>query len=368
MTERGILASGAIALAALMVFAVWQTPKMATGARQEAGWLGSGTDSGARSASRTVAADTGSAAIAKAPAPTTGAVTTPPAEPAAANTTTAATVAPQAAPAPAVAAAVPAPAVTAAPAPAVLAAPEPATDLVATYSDGKIVLSGSVPDASARSLMVSRAVLIYGGDRVVDELAVRNVQWSDTTLNAIAAFPPDLRGARAGEARLQGATLSVRADVPDSASAKALDSLLTRSLVPGLELKQSLEVREAAKAVPVTADRPTGDALGMVTFYQGSARLTVQARQTLDAIASQLLADPSAKVIATGHTDDRGPALINEQLSSERALAVARYLVARGVAEDRIRTQSLATARPLGDNDTVEGRWANRRVELSRAT
>ena len=44
---------------------------------------------------------------------------------------------------------------------------------------------------------------------------------------------------------------------------------------------------------------------------------------------------------------------------------MAEYLVQNGIAADRIESEGLGDAKPLGDNATPEGRAINRRIEAA---
>lgn len=72
---------------------------------------------------------------------------------------------------------------------------------------------------------------------------------------------------------------------------------------------------------------------------------------------------PQTSVVIEGHTDDRGQASYNQQLSEKRARNVAATLVNRfGVATDRVTSVGYGEARPTASNASAEGRAANRRV------
>ena len=64
------------------------------------------------------------------------------------------------------------------------------------------------------------------------------------------------------------------------------------------------------------------------------------------------------------HTDSSGSERENEKLSQQRAQAVADRLQHEGINASRIRVQGRGEAQPIADNDTAEGRAANRRVEI----
>jgi outer membrane protein OmpA-like peptidoglycan-associated protein len=69
--------------------------------------------------------------------------------------------------------------------------------------------------------------------------------------------------------------------------------------------------------------------------------------------------------VVEGHTDNRGDSERNVKLSGDRAESVKAYLIAQcRIDPHRITTQGFGYARPKFDNDTVENRLKNRRVEL----
>lgn len=59
-----------------------------------------------------------------------------------------------------------------------------------------------------------------------------------------------------------------------------------------------------------------------------------------------------------------GSAVLNQQLSVQRANAVKDALVKQGIAADRMQAQGFGMTRPVTDNNTPEGRQANRRTEI----
>lgn len=73
-------------------------------------------------------------------------------------------------------------------------------------------------------------------------------------------------------------------------------------------------------------------------------------------------------VSVEGHTDNvpinttQFPS--NWELSAARAISVVRLLQQQGINGQRLRAIGYADSLPLQSNDTVEGRAANRRVNL----
>jgi OmpA-OmpF porin, OOP family len=101
-----------------------------------------------------------------------------------------------------------------------------------------------------------------------------------------------------------------------------------------------------------------------VTFATNSATLSSGSNAVLDDAAAALARRGDVKVEVAGHTDNRGSAQRNRQLSQQRAETVMRYLVSRGVNPANLTARGYGPDRPVADNRAEQGRAANRRVEL----
>ncbi len=102
-----------------------------------------------------------------------------------------------------------------------------------------------------------------------------------------------------------------------------------------------------------------------VLFNIGSDHLRPESTPTLEEIGRMMEAHSDLRLRIEGHTDNVGPADVNQRLSEERARAVVDYLVGtKGIAADRLEAVGHGAARPAADNETPEGRQTNRRVEL----
>lgn len=101
-----------------------------------------------------------------------------------------------------------------------------------------------------------------------------------------------------------------------------------------------------------------------VTFPTGSAVVNAEFRPALREVARSLRAHPNSTVRVVGHTDNQGSRAYNQQLSVDRALAVARILIAGGVSASRITYSGRNFAEPITSNASANGRAQNRRVEV----
>ena len=77
-----------------------------------------------------------------------------------------------------------------------------------------------------------------------------------------------------------------------------------------------------------------------------------------------LKANPSLKLKVQGHTDNRGAAGYNKNLSENRAKAVMNYMLDKGIANNRLTFVGYGFPTPASSNATAECRALNRRVEL----
>jgi len=102
-------------------------------------------------------------------------------------------------------------------------------------------------------------------------------------------------------------------------------------------------------------------------FASARADLTTDGEALVRGL-SEITTGLGVPVIVSGHADSR-PIMTpsfpsNWELSAARAAGVARLLVHSGQEPESIRVQSFGEYRPVADNETVEGRARNRRVEL----
>jgi outer membrane protein OmpA-like peptidoglycan-associated protein len=104
---------------------------------------------------------------------------------------------------------------------------------------------------------------------------------------------------------------------------------------------------------------------GNVLFETNKSKLFPQAQVKLSEVAKALTQqDPDSQIVVEGHADSQGDDQHNLELSQARAEAVREYLIAQGIAADRIVAKGFGETRPIADNGSPEGRANNRRVEI----
>ena len=167
---------------------------------------------------------------------------------------------------------------------------------------------------------------------------------------AAAAPAAEAAAAPAAAAAVAGATVAALTPATDSDGDGVADSA---DRCPGTRPGAKVDVNGCEMLV-----------LEGVNFETNSARLTSGSLATLDAVAAALIRRGDVKAEVAGFTDDRGSAESNQVLSQNRAEAVKKYLVSKGVDPASLTARGYGEERPVADNSTEPGRAANRRVEL----
>jgi outer membrane protein OmpA-like peptidoglycan-associated protein len=105
-----------------------------------------------------------------------------------------------------------------------------------------------------------------------------------------------------------------------------------------------------------------------INFKTGSANILPGSFNVLDRAVQVLKEFTDIKLEIQGHTDNRGGAAYNRDLSQRRADAVRTYLVSRGIGAERLTAVGFGFDRPIADNSSESGRSRNRRTEFKLVT
>lgn len=105
--------------------------------------------------------------------------------------------------------------------------------------------------------------------------------------------------------------------------------------------------------------------LQQVFFATGKDEILKKSFPLLDSIVHTLRTIQAIKKIEIeGHTDNKGAADKNIDLSARRARSVQKYLIDHGIAAERLVANGYGPNRPIADNGTEKGRAKNRRVDF----
>lgn len=102
-----------------------------------------------------------------------------------------------------------------------------------------------------------------------------------------------------------------------------------------------------------------------LNFSSAKAAIDPQSFGLLTKVRNAIAAFPGSTVSILGHTDSYGSDEKNLELSTERAVAVEQYLIANTtLVASQVKSIGYGESKPIANNETAEGRAANRRVEL----
>ena len=223
-----------------------------------------------------------------------------------------------------------------------------------------VTITGYVPTVDLRNEIIRSAQQLFGAQYANAELEVDPSASGDPRvgsrlgelLSVLRSNLPD------GAAALSGPSITVTGAVDEEGHRDQLETALTEALGAGVEVSNELVVAPLQSRM---------DALlrgRVVAFAPGSARVLPQSIGLLDSVSVLLNRYPAGQINVEGHTDSDGTAETNLQLSQRRSESVVRYLVARGIAGERLAAVGRGDTRPLLPNTTPEGKAKNRRVEI----
>lgn len=101
-----------------------------------------------------------------------------------------------------------------------------------------------------------------------------------------------------------------------------------------------------------------------INFDTGKSIVKPESKAIIEQIVQMLKANSDLNLSIEGHTDNVGNPVSNKTLSEERAKSVVSGIVSQGIAAERLIPVGHGQDKPIGDNNTEEGRARNRRVEL----
>lgn len=129
--------------------------------------------------------------------------------------------------------------------------------------------------------------------------------------------------------------------------------------VPGIkENKGCPEIREETKQL-------FEKALQGIQFETGKDIIRPGSYSILNQVVAVMNENPEYLLSIYGHTDNKGDDKMNMELSQRRAESVKKYLLDKGIPENRIvESKGFGETMPVATNDTAEGRAKNRRVEF----
>jgi len=247
-------------------------------------------------------------------------------------------------------------------------------EFVATRSpEGRVQLRGRVTNEQVREAVESFAQARFGSEDVY--MAARlDPDLPDGWPIRVLAGLTALAELNNGSVVVQPAYIEVRGQTGNPDAQAEIARHLAEKLGEGAHFEIDVTYQEALD--PLAGIPTPKECLAKIqainnatkiTFEPGSTEITGPSVGVMDKIA-EVLKNTCAKVEMSleigGHTDSQGREEMNQSLSQQRADAVLNALMDRRVLTGRITSIGYGETQPIADNETEEGREANRRIEF----
>ncbi|MFP4044292.1 MAG: OmpA family protein, partial [Rhodosalinus sp.] len=244
-------------------------------------------------------------------------------------------------------------------------------EFVATLSpEGAVQLRGPLGSEDARLIADSLARARFGSEAVHTAAEISDTLpqgWQTRVLAGLEGLAELERGALV----VTPDGIDIRGETGNAEAGAEIAALVADKLGGTEELTLDVTYREELdpEAATPSPEDCVASLQGLlegrkINFEPGSATLDSQARLILDDIAELLGQCGEIPLEIAGHTDSQGRESMNLELSEARAQAVLDELRNRRVLTASFRARGYGETEPIADNDTEEGRDANRRIEF----
>jgi len=197
----------------------------------------------------------------------------------------------------------------------------------------------------------------------ITELEGQNQQLADR----LTALGQDVTSLRADRASLSTSLTDTQ---------RALDELRAREAAASARLAAFRSMLERFRAmidsgqlhVRVVRNRMVVELPANVLFATGDDQLQPAGQEIIQNINTILVSIEGRQFQIAGHTDSTPIHsrrwATNWELSTARAVSVARFMISNGMPADRISAAGYADTQPVDTNDSDAGRANNRRIEI----
>ena len=251
------------------------------------------------------------------------------------------------------------------------AAQQGPAEFTATLTEsGRVELRGRLTDEMQRQAVDAFARAAFEGAEVLTATRLDETLPDGWPVRVFAGLEA-LAELDHGSLRVQADLVEVTGVTGSLESRGRITQILSGKLGQGQTFRVNVRYDEALDPI---ASLPTPEecaadvnaviARTKITFTPASAELAVGARPVLDELAAILVDCPPMLMEIGGHTDSQGSEGGNLALSQARAEAVLLALQGRRVDISGMTAVGYGEAQPIADNETEEGREANRRIEF----
>ena len=248
-------------------------------------------------------------------------------------------------------------------------------EFTATLSpEGAVQLRGQISDELAKSSVDTFAKAEFNSDKIYTATRVTEGLPMGWTIRVLAGLEA-LGELNNGAVVVNPDDITLRGVSGSQDTSARISQILTGKLAEGAKftidvsyskaldpLANILKPEECVANISAIADS------NKITFEPSSTNLDASSQKTVQSIADVLKnCAEDTRIEIAGHTDSQGREEMNQSLSQQRAEAVLSALRAQLIPTANFTAVGYGESLPIADNETEEGREANRRIAFTLA-
>lgn len=244
-------------------------------------------------------------------------------------------------------------------------------EFIATLSpEGLLQMRGKLGNELSQTTIDSYAQARFGSENVYDAVRLSDqvpLGWPSRVMAGLDA----LSALNHGSVTVTPDFLDIAGKTGSQEASAAISQVLAKRLGEGQQFAIDVAYVEALDPLAMI---PTPEECiarlqlvqteTKISFEPGSGTLDAKAAPILDAVATILEDCGDLPLEIQGHTDSQGRESMNLALSQNRAQSVLAALRDRRILTGTFKANGYGEANPIADNETEEGREANRRIEF----
>ncbi len=262
--------------------------------------------------------------------------------------------------------------------------------------EATLTLNGNVARDESLLELIQTSMNAFNASYVINSVQVDDATQTASWLPQLVKFIPKLSTLSNTSVEIIDRQITIKGEAPSSAEHdnivdSALESFSDLSLVERISISAASTAEPTTQLAddsePQTNPEPENNSRSNnaeqggtaaelasafaeidnteILFESGSDVLTIDSQLVVESIADVLSQYPNVPIGIEGHTDSSGNAITNLNLSQLRANAVRDYLTGLGINAERLNAYGFGDGVPIADNETVDGRRLNRRIEFT---
>ncbi len=244
-------------------------------------------------------------------------------------------------------------------------------EFTATRSpEGLVQLRGRMRDARTQVAARNYAKSLFGSENVDDSTRIDSALpdgWPTRVLASLEA----LGELHNGSILIQPDTVEIRgvADVPEATSEVTRIMSVRLGEASDYRIFVKYEAALDRRVIPPTAQECVDRINAIlseqqIAFAPSSTKIEEDSLMVVEKIAEAMTDCSEVPMEIGGHTDSQGRESLNQTISQARAEAVLDNLLSLEILTTFLSAKGYGEKQPIADNDTAEGRKANRRIEF----